>query len=87
LQCKIEDLLVVGDKVTARLSFTGKYKGEFFGKAPIGKPIHFMAIDVLRIKDGKFVEDWHLEDNLTLVQQLSVMPKIEPWKSKEMVRK
>ncbi|MET3208007.1 UNVERIFIED_CONTAM: putative ester cyclase [Paenibacillus sp. PvR008] len=75
LQCKIEDLLVVGDKVTARLSFTGTHKGEFLGKAPTGKPIQFMAIDVLRIKDGKIVEDWHLEDNLTLMQQLGVVPK------------
>ncbi|WP_010496723.1 ester cyclase [Paenibacillus elgii] len=75
LQCKIEDLLVVGDKVTARLSFTGMHKGEFMGKTPTGKPIQFMAIDVLRIKDGKLVEDWHLEDNLTLMQQLGVVPE------------
>lgn len=75
LQCRIEDLLVVGDKVTARLSFTGTHKGEFLGKAPTGAPIHFMAIDILRIKDGKIVEDWHLEDNLTLMQQLGVVPE------------
>lgn len=73
LQCKIEDLLVVGDKVTARLTFTGTHNGEFLGKAPTGKPIKFMAIDVLRIKDGKLIEDWHLEDNLTLMQQLGVV--------------
>ncbi|AIQ12983.1 ester cyclase [Paenibacillus durus] len=73
LQCSIEDLLVVGDKVTARLSFTGTDTGEFMGNKPTGKPIHFMAIDILRIKDGKLVEDWHLEDNLTFMQQIGVV--------------
>ncbi len=28
IHCKIEDLLVVGDKVTARLSFTGTHNGK-----------------------------------------------------------
>ncbi|GMA97779.1 hypothetical protein PIPA1_05790 [Pelosinus sp. IPA-1] len=73
LQCKIEDLIVVGDKVTARLLFTGTHEGEFLGKKPTGKPIKFMAIDVLRINAGKIIEDWHLEDNLTLMQQLGVV--------------
>lgn len=73
LQCTIEDLVVSGDKVTARLSFTGTYKGEFMGKTPTGKPVHFFAIDILHIKNGKVVEDWHLEDNLTLMQQLGVV--------------
>ncbi|WP_240343732.1 ester cyclase [Paenibacillus sp. SYP-B3998] len=74
LQCTIEDLLVVGDKVTARLAFTGTHQGEFMGSKPTGKPVQFFAIDILHIKDGKVVEDWHLEDNLTLMQQLGVVP-------------
>ena len=28
IHCEIEDLLVVGDKVTARLSFTGTHNGK-----------------------------------------------------------
>ncbi|SFD33675.1 Predicted ester cyclase [Bacillus sp. 491mf] len=75
LQCNIEDLLVTGDKVTARLSFTGTHKGNFGEKQPTGKAVHFFAIDILRVKDGKIVEDWHLEDNLTLMQQLGVVPE------------
>src|ERR1700730_1478188 len=73
LHCKIEDLLVSGDKVTARLVFTGTHKGEFMGHPATGKPVRFSAIDVLRIRNGRIVEDWHLEDNLTLLQQLGVV--------------
>jgi len=39
--------VVFADKVTARLSFNGTYKGEFMGKTPTGKPVHFFAIDIL----------------------------------------
>ena len=73
LHCTIEDLLVSGDKVTARLLFTGTHKGEFMGHPATGKPVKFFAIDILRIRGGKIVEDWHLEDNLTLLEQLGVV--------------
>ena len=73
LHCTIEDLLVSGDKITARLLFTGTHKGEFMGHPATGKPVKFFAIDILRIRGGKIVEDWHLEDNLTLLEQLGVV--------------
>jgi predicted ester cyclase len=73
LRCTIEDLLVSGDKVTARLLFTGTHKGEFMGHPATGKPVRFLAIDILSIRGGKIVEDWHLEDNLTLFEQLGVV--------------
>ena len=73
LHCTIEDLLVSRDKITARLLFTGTHKGEFMGHPATGKPVKFFAIDILRIRGGKIVEDWHLEDNLTLLEQLGVV--------------
>lgn len=73
LRCAIDDLLVVGDKVTARLRFTGSFTGTFGGQQGGGQPIDFLAIDILRIADGKVVENWHLEDNLTLMIQLGVV--------------
>ena len=63
IHCEIEDLLVVGDKVTARLSLQERIM--------IRKSI--FAIDILHVKDGKITEDWHLEDNLTLKQQLGLI--------------
>ncbi|MCZ8518538.1 ester cyclase [Paenibacillus caseinilyticus] len=75
LHCIIEELTVAGDRVTARLSFTGTHTGEFAGAKATGKPIRFMAIDMLRIKEGKLVEDWHLEDNLTFMQQIGAIPE------------
>ena len=70
LTCSLKDLLIVGDKVTARMVFHGTFKGKFMDHAPTNKPIEFFAIDILHIENGRLVEDWHLEDNLTLMQQL-----------------
>ena len=43
------------------------------GQPATGKVVRFFAIDILRIRGGKIVEDWHLEDNLNLLEQLGVV--------------
>src|SRR6266700_3784465 len=53
LHCKIEDLLVSGDKITARLVFTGTHKGEFMGHPATNKPVTFFAIDILHVRGGR----------------------------------
>lgn len=73
LSCSLKDLLIVGDKVTARMVFHGTFSGKFMGHTPTNKPIEFLAIDILHIKNGRLIEDWHLEDNLTLMQQLNAI--------------
>ena len=73
LQCSIEDLLISKEKIVARLVFTGNNTGSFNGRKPTGKPISFFAIDILHIKDGRVYEDWHLEDNLSFLQQIDVV--------------
>jgi hypothetical protein len=35
--------------------------------------IDFQAFDLYRVQDAKIVENWHLEDNLTLFKQLGVI--------------
>ena len=73
LTCTIEDLLVAKDKVTARLSFKGHNTGPISGSKPSRKAVSFFAIDILHIKEGKIIEDWHLEDNLTFLQQTGIV--------------
>jgi predicted ester cyclase len=61
LRCAVEDLIVAGDEVTVRQRYTGT--------AVNGRHVDFVAIDVLRMHDGKIAEDWHLEDYTTLNRQ------------------
>lgn len=73
LHCTIEDLLVTGDRITARLLYSGTSKLAFNGYPPTGKPVKFAAIDILQIQNGKIIEEWHMEDSLALLQQLNIV--------------
>lgn len=71
LHCTLEDLLITGDMVTARLEFTGTSENDFLGHPRTSKPVKFVAIDILRIKDGRVTESWLTADYLSLIQQLN----------------
>src|SRR5260370_34021729 len=73
LTCEVEQMLVAGDRVTAFLHFRGHFTGTFGGHAGHGQPVDFIAMDIYRVQNGLITEDWHLEDNLTLMQQLGVV--------------
>jgi hypothetical protein len=34
-----------------------------------GQPVDFIATDILRVRHGRITDNWHLEDNLTFLQQ------------------
>ena len=73
LAVTVEEMLVVGNRVVGRLHFTGHYSGSFQGKQGDGRKVDFIATDIYRIADGQIAENWHLEDNLTLLQQLGAV--------------
>jgi predicted ester cyclase len=73
LTCEAEQMLVAADRVTAFLHFRGHFTGTFAGRAGQGQTVDFIAVDIYRVQNGLIVEDWHLEDNLTLMQQLGIV--------------
>lgn len=80
LQVAIEDMLVAGSRVTLRLHFTGHFTGVFpTPQGPLqgqGQAIDFQAFDLYQVNaQGRISANWHLEDNLTLLRQLGVLPQ------------
>jgi predicted ester cyclase len=77
LHVQVEEMLIVGDRVIGRLRFTGHFTRTFGDGAAArqgdGRAIDFIATDIYRIANGRIVENWHLEDNLTLLQQLGAV--------------
>ena len=77
LHLEVEEMLIVGDRVVGRLRFTGHFTGTFGSGAAArqgdGRSIDFIATDIYRIVNSRIAENWHLEDNLTLLQQLGVV--------------
>jgi len=73
LTCEVQQMLVVGDRVVSHLHFAGHFTGTFNGTQGSGQKIDFIATDIYRVVNGKIVENWHLEDNLTLLKQLGAI--------------
>ena len=59
-----------GDRIAFRSTMRGTHRGEFLGIPPTGIQVTVGLLDVIRIENGKFVEQWGGPDLLDLVQQL-----------------
>ena len=75
LRCEIVQRLVVGDRVVSHMRFTGHFTGSFMGRTGAGQSIDFIATDILRVRNGRVTDNWHLEDNLTFMQQIGAVPR------------
>ncbi|MER7674843.1 ester cyclase [Kitasatospora sp. NPDC096128] len=72
LTCELSEVLVTGDRITARLVFRGHFTGTFAGVRGQGQSVDFNAIDIQHVGTDRIVEDWHIEDNEALSAQLGV---------------
>jgi predicted ester cyclase len=73
LRCDIEQLIVSGDRVVAQLHFSGHFSGVSGRARGAGQVVDFLGIDILRVRGGRIVDNWHIEDNLTLMRQLGMV--------------
>src|SRR5205807_8926702 len=73
LTAEIEELLVVNNRAVVRYTFTGHFTGSFKDLKGDGLEISFRAVDTYRVHDGQISDNWHLEDNLSLMQQLGAV--------------
>jgi steroid delta-isomerase-like uncharacterized protein len=70
----ITDQIAEEDKVVTHFKVDATHRGEFNGIPATGEKVSFTGIDIDRISDGKFVECWTRLDELSLMQQLGVVP-------------
>lgn len=75
LSVSVDDLIAAGDKVVTRVTWQGTQQGPLFGADPTGKRLRFTGIDIVRIRDGKFVEHWGEVDVLGVLDQLGFLPQ------------
>ncbi len=75
----VEDIIASGDKVVARVRYTGTNKGDFMGMPASGKRVDVELIDIFHFDgDGRAVEHWGVMDALALMQQLGAIPQGSP---------
>lgn len=70
----VEEQVAEGDKVVTRATWQAVHSGEFQGLRPTGKQIAVSAFFIGRIQDGKIVESRSLFDQLSMIQQLGLIP-------------
>jgi steroid delta-isomerase-like uncharacterized protein len=76
MSATVEDVIAEGDKVVTRVTLRGTHQGEVeeFG-TPTGRQVEGQGITIQRIEGGKIVEEWNSYDNLSLMQQLGLVPE------------
>jgi predicted ester cyclase len=72
LSVTVEKMIVAGEYVTVHMNFTGHFTGAFGKIHGSGQAISFIATDLLKVEDGHVSDNWHIEDNLTLLQQMGI---------------
>ncbi|MEM5446231.1 ester cyclase [Paraburkholderia guartelaensis] len=77
------DLIAEGEYVVGRWEGGGTHSGPAFGDflagslpAASGRKMHFTGTTVLRLKDGKIVEEIGLDDGVTALTQLGLIKRV-----------
>ena len=71
LAMTVEDVVDGGDKLAARVRFTGTHEGEFMGMPATGRRVDVQFIDIMRFADDGLVhEHWGVFDAMAMMEQL-----------------
>ena len=74
VQARVEDSIIAGDRVVARMSYSATHIQPLQGIAPTGRRFTLRTIDIWRVENGKFAEHWDIVDGPGLQRQLRGEP-------------
>lgn len=61
-RARVHELLQDGDKVVARVTFSGTHDGEFMGVPASGNRVEWSVIDIIQFRDDQAVAHWGVMD-------------------------
>ena len=70
----VDEMVAEGDKVVTRFHWTGTHLESFLGIAATGKPVKVIGVVIDRLEEGKMADSRILMNELSLMQQLGVLP-------------
>ena len=71
IKVEILDQVAELDKVTSRKIIYGVHTGTIMGIRPSGKEIAIHVIDIVRLKDGQYVEHWGMSNISEIIKEIS----------------
>jgi steroid delta-isomerase-like uncharacterized protein len=74
LKLTVDQAFGDGDQVASMWTMDGTHTGEWFGTPATGKHARWSGVVITRFEDGKIAEDWYNFDQISLLQQLGIIP-------------
>jgi predicted ester cyclase len=74
----VKQMIGDGDKLLFRAEVSATQEGDFMGAPATGQSFRIMALQQLRVADGKVVEHWGGIEDVKLMQQLGIIPSGAP---------
>jgi predicted ester cyclase len=74
LRYTVEQMIVDGDMIAARVSVSGTHKGPFMGVLPTGQEFNWGALLMDRVEGEQIVEHWANADWMTVLRTLQIIP-------------
>lgn len=75
LRMDAHEVVIDGDLACVRSTMSGTHEGNFMGLPPSGRRFEVTGFDMVRIRDGEFVEHWGLIDSMKMMLQLGAVPE------------
>jgi steroid delta-isomerase-like uncharacterized protein len=75
---EVHHVIGEGDTVVIHATMYGRHTGEFVGIPATGREISLRSMHIVRYENGREAETWALQDRLSLMQQLGVIPDGPP---------
>jgi predicted ester cyclase len=73
VQMEVVELIAEGDKVVGRFTCSATHLGEWLGLAPTARRFERVdEVSIFRLRHGRIVQVWSLEDNLGRLRQLGL---------------
>jgi steroid delta-isomerase-like uncharacterized protein len=74
LHAQIDELIVAGDAVIARLTWSATHAGETFGIPATGRRWSYVGVGIFRLKSGRIQDAWVVGDTQEFWRAIGVAP-------------
>ena len=77
LAISLEQCVCDGEWGAFRFVISGTHSGVFAGRAPTGRRVTWSGADFVRVRDGKLVELWPVQESLPMLEGLGAVVRVE----------
>ena len=72
----VEDTVVEGDRIAARVTWHGTHRGDFVGVTGTGAPVVLQSVQIVKFADGMVREWWGTADVFGVLLQVGL--RVDP---------